>query len=72
MNIDLVRLTSNLVEGLQTELDGVNHVLVEECVFRRGVASADLAFLSGHAVGVVSLPDRNKLQRSGAVGRIRP
>lgn len=41
-------LVNNIVEGLQTEMDGTHRVLVEGCVFRRSVASANLAFLSGH------------------------
>jgi hypothetical protein len=38
---------NNVVEGLQTEMDGANHVLVERCVFRRSVKSPGLGFLSG-------------------------
>lgn len=39
---------NNAVEGLQTEMDGANHVLVERSVFRRSVKSPGLGFLSGH------------------------
>ena len=38
----------NVVEGLQTEMDGANRVLVERCVFRRSVKSPGLGFLSGN------------------------
>jgi hypothetical protein len=40
--------TKNVVEGLQTEMDGATRVLVERCVFRRSVKSPGLGFLSGN------------------------
>lgn len=39
--------TNNVVEGLQTEIDGATRVLVERSVFRRSVKSPGLGFLSG-------------------------
>ena len=38
----------NVVEGLQTEMDGAQRVLVERSVFRRSVKSPGLGFLSGN------------------------
>lgn len=38
----------NTVEGLQTEMDGANRVLVERSVFKRSVKSPGLGFLSGN------------------------
>lgn len=38
----------NVVEGLQTEMDSTNRVLVERSVFRRSVKSPGLGFLSGN------------------------
>jgi hypothetical protein len=37
----------NVVEGLQTEMDGATRVLIERSVFRRSVKSPGLGFLSG-------------------------
>ena len=39
---------ANVVEGLQTEMDSTNRVLVERSVFRRSVKSPGLGFLSGN------------------------
>src|SRR4030095_12472107 len=38
----------NVVEGLQTEMDSTNRVLVERSVFRRSVKSPGLGFLWGN------------------------
>ena len=38
----------NVIEGLQTEIDGARRVLVERSVFRRSVKSPGLGFLSGN------------------------
>ena len=38
----------NVVEGLQTEMDGATRVLVERSVFKRSVKSPGLGFLSGN------------------------
>ncbi len=42
-----VWFVNNVVEGLQTEMDGATRVLVERSVFRRSVKSPGLGFLSG-------------------------
>lgn len=46
--VEDIWFTDNRVEGLQTEMDGVNHVLIERCVFKRSVKSPGLGFLSGN------------------------
>ena len=43
-----VWFVGNVVEGLQTEMDSTNRVLVERSVFRRSVKSPGLGFLSGN------------------------
>ena len=42
---------NNTVEGLQTEMDSVSHVLAERSVFKRSVKSPGLGFLSGNFGG---------------------
>jgi len=46
-----VWFTDNVVEGLQTEMDSANRVLVERNVFKRSMKSPGLGFLSGHFSG---------------------